>query len=134
MSDLEELAHMVAQNIDVLLTHDGREAVNKASEFSRSMGKLMEPLSLPENRTEADWHLLGQALLAGTHTESRRIGTQTDENGVEHEVWQHTFTPCHWESPPLDPEARRHKAEMRARKLKRRQRRAVQRRYNRGMR
>lgn len=69
---------------------------------------------------------------------SRYVGTQTDENGVEQEVWEHTFTApssvatsFSWSTIPY---ASAYKRKNRIMKLRKRQRRTAQRRHNQGMR
>lgn len=85
----------------------------------------------PYDDSDLSW---AYTLLAQSDVESRCV-TRVDANGIEHKVWSHTFTPLggpiytiprpDWHNIPDSPEYR-------ARKHKRRQRRAAQRKHNRG--
>lgn len=68
--------------------------------------------------------------------EPRYVGKQTDENGVEHESWKYEFTApssmattFSWSTIPY---ALAYKRKNRITKLRKRQRRASQRKHNRG--
>lgn len=111
MSDLEELAHLVAQNIGGLTTERGREAFNVAMEFSESMRKIQSLNGPIIDNPAMDSMWIGY-LLAGSPILSIDAMLGLYRMKVNARI----------------------RREERARKLKRRQRRAAQRRYNRGMR
>jgi hypothetical protein len=79
-------------------------------------------------------NLLFADLFQPQQTYPRRIETHIDEQGQEHEVWEHTFTmptrvvPAHertFDNIPWSPLVK-------FRRLKRRQRRSTQRKHNKG--
>jgi hypothetical protein len=81
-----------------------------------------------------DTSIYAYYMATNTVSEEPRHNKQTDENGVEHESWTYTFSPASsmaknfsWSTIPYAPE---YKRKIQSAKLRKRQRRAAQRKHN----